>query len=142
MKDFDTIKGMIYDELNSISHNGQLTKETVCVIGELVDILKDIGSIEMFEENIYVEDNCMYHTYDEKERSYSNRMPRGRYYDGSYRYGNDRYMNNRGNRGGYGGYSREDGKEHMSNKLEQLMNEASDQKDKDAIMRLIEQMEH
>ena len=141
MKDFDTIKGMIYDELDNISHNGQLTKETVCVIGELVDILKDIGSIEMFEENIYVEDNGMYHTYDERGKSYSNRMPKNRYYDGSYRYGGGRNIGD-GYHGGYGGYSREDGKEHMINKLEQLMNEASDQKDKDAIRRLIDQMEH
>ena len=141
MKDFDVIKGMIYNELEDISHNGKLTKETVCVIGELVDILKDIGSIEMFEENIYVEDNGAYHTYDERGSSYSNRMPRMRYNDGGYRYGGGQSRNG-SYRGGYGGYSREDGKEHMINKLEQLMDEATESKDKDAIRRLIDQMGH
>ena len=48
--------------------------------------------------------------------------------------------------GGYGrrgrGYSREDGKMHIIDKLEGLMNEAADQKDRDAIQRLIEQMQN
>ena len=108
------------------------------MIGELVDILKDIGTVEMFEENIYVDDNGWYH---EGGEEYSHGyMPR-RYYDGnSYRGG--RGMNNDGSysRRYRGGYSREDGKEHMIQKLENLMNEANDEQDRHAIQRLIDQM--
>ena len=137
MKEFDRIKDMIYEELDGISHDGKLSKDTVCVIGELVDILKDIGSIEMFEENIYVEDNGTYHTPDERG-GYSNRMPR-RYYDGGYQYGGNSYRY--GGTRMRGGYSREDGKAHMVEKLNHLMNEAQNDEDREAIRRLIHEME-
>ena len=39
------------------------------------------------------------------------------------------------------GYSRDDAKEHMIQKLENLMNEAQDEKDRESIHRLSEQME-
>ena len=143
MQEFYQVKNMIYDEIDQISHKGQLNKDAICVLGDLVDILKDIGTIEMFEENIYVEDNGAYHTFDEN-KGYSTRMPRMRYYEGdgyqmgnSYRYGSypmrDRYSRR-------GGYSREDGKEHMIQKLEHLMNEATDEQDRQSIQRLIDQM--
>ena len=57
MKEFDQIKDMVYDELDELSRRGQLTKEAICIIGELVDILKDIGTVEMFEEGIEVPDD-------------------------------------------------------------------------------------
>lgn len=67
---------------------------------------------------------------------YSNR--RGYYNDGSsYEYGG--YSRRGGRRGGY---SRDDGKKHMIEKLHGIMNEASDQKDKESIQRLIDQMNH
>lgn len=144
MKEFDKLKDMIYSELDEISHAGKLDKASVCLIGELVDILKDMGSVEMFEENIYVEDNGMYHTPEERG-GYSNRMPRSGRYDGGYGYSYDNGYNgySRGGNSRYyrnNGYSRTDSKEHMVEKLEQLMMEATDQHDKDSIRQLIDQM--
>ena len=139
MQEFDNIKDMLYCEIDEISHHQKLDMNTVKVLGEIVDILKDIGSVEMFEEGIGVqEDEYSFANGYSRNNGYSQkRMPI--YYDNgnSYRGG----MN-----GGYGrrgrGYSREDGKMHMIDKLEGLMNEAADQKDRDAIQRLIEQMQN
>lgn len=57
MQEFNDIKGMVYDEIENISRQGKLNKESVCILGELVDILKDIGTVEMFEEELYVPEN-------------------------------------------------------------------------------------
>lgn len=139
MQEFDNIKDMLYCEIDEISHHQKLDMNTVKVLGEIVDILKDIGSVEMFEEGIGVqEDEYSFANGYGRNNGYSQkRMPI--YYDNGNSYRGS--MN-----GGYGrrgrGYSREDGKMHMIDKLEGLMNEATDQKDRDAIQRLIEQMQN
>lgn len=147
MREFDNIKDMVYCEIDEISHQGKLDLNTVKVLGELVDILKDIGSVEMFEEGVQI-----------SEDGYSNGMPsmRNNGYDGGYSqkrfpiyYDNGNSYRGNGGRGysrrGRGmmgnGYSRDDAKEHMIQKLENLMNEAQDEKDRESIHRLIEQME-
>ncbi len=135
MKEFDRIKDLVYDEIEQISHRNQLDKDSVCVIGELVDILKDIGTVEMFEEGAYVPE-------DEYSLASGNYSQRGGY---SSRYYNDRGNSYRGGsgytrRGGRSGYSRDDAKDHMIMKLENLMNEAQDEQDKQSIRRLIDQI--
>lgn len=145
MQEFDNVKDMVYCEIDEISHQGKLDMNSVKVLGELVDILKDIGSIEMFEEGINIqEDDYSYGGSYGRNNGYSQRrMPI--YYNDGNSYGNS-YRNNRnnypirGNNNRYG-YSRDDAKEHMIQKLEHLMNEAQDEQDKQAIQRLINQME-
>lgn len=139
MQEFDNIKDMVYCELDEISRQGKMDMNTVKVLGELTDILKDIGSIEMFEEGINIqEDDFMQSNGYSRNGGYSQRrMPV--YYEGnSY---NSRGMSN----GGYSrrsrGYSYDDSKSHMIEKLNHLMMEASDQQDKDTIQRLIDQMQ-
>ena len=139
MNELNRIKDMVYDELAELGHYEKLNKEAVCIIGELVDILKDIGTVEMFEENIYVDDNGMYH--NGEERGYSQGYMPKRYYDGGNSYRSGRFYDNYGYaRRGRGGYSREDGKEHMIEKLHQLMNETQNDHDRESINRLIQQM--
>lgn len=145
MQEFERIKDLVYCELDEISNQGQLDMNTVKVLGELVDILKDIGSVEMFEEGINVQ---------EDEYSFSNGYNRNRmsnngysqrrmpiYYNDGNSYRNSGHMN-----GGYSrrgrGYSYDDSKTHMIEKLHGLMNEAQDQNDKNAIQRLIDQLEN
>ena len=136
MKEFDKIKDMVYDELDELSRQEQLNKEIVCIIGELVDILKDIGTIEMFEEGIEVpEDEYSFASGYSRNGGYSQRRY-GNSYDGnSYRGGRNGYTYGRRGRGGY---SREDSKEHMIQQLHNLMNETSNETDKQSIHRLIE----
>ena len=145
MREFDNIKDMVYCELDEISHQGKLDMNTVKVLGELVDILKDIGSVEMFEEDIDIQGE-EYPTPNEYNRNggYSQRRMPIYYDNGGNSYGNS-YNNYRGGNGGYSrrsrGYSYDDSKAHMIEKLNHLMMEASDQQDKEAIQRLIDQMQ-
>lgn len=135
MKEFDNIKDMIYCEIDEISKHEKLDMTTLKVLGELVDILKDMGSIEMFEEGIQVQDEE--YSFGRNSGYSQRRMPI--YYEGNNSYRNGRGYNNRGYRGGY---SRDGSKDHMIDQLEHLMNEAQDQKDRDSIQRLIEEMEN
>ena len=120
MKEFDRIKDLVYDEIEQISYHNQLDKDSVCVIGELVDILKDIATVEMFEEGIYVPEN----EYSLASGGYS-RGGNQKYYGGN-SYRNNGYTR----RGGRSGYSRDDAKDHMIMKLESLMNDAQDEHDR------------
>ena len=148
MREFDNVKDMVYCEIDEISRQGKLDMNTVEVLGELVDILKDIGTIEMYEDGLYFSDDEPYEN-GYSRIGYPGKFPmyyRNNSYDNgmngnSYRSG--RFMSN-GNRmkGNRGGYSREDSKDHMINKLEHLMNEANNDQDRQAIGRLIEQMQN
>ena len=148
MKEFDNIKDLVYCEIDEISRLNKLDMNTVKVLGELVDILKDIGSVEMFEEGIEVQDD---------EYSFGYSMSNGMMNNGGYSQRRVPIYYNRGNsyrsrgyndmggsysRRGRNGYSREDGKQHMVHKLEELMNEAQNDEDREAINRLIDQMEN
>lgn len=141
MQEFDNIKDMVYCEIDEISHQPKLDMNTVKILGELVDILKDIGSVEMFEEGINVqEDEYSFANGYGRNGGYSQkRMPI--YYNDGNSYRGGRGGNNYGYSRRGRGYSYDDGKGHMIEKLNNLMMEATNQNDKDAIQRLIEQME-
>ena len=147
MREFDQIKDMVYDELDVFSRQGKLTKDAVCMIGELVDILKDIGTVEMFEEGIEVPEDEYSLASGYRNGGYSQKKY---YLGGGYDngYGGNSYRSGRGGSYGYGrhggrsGYSREDSKEHMIQQLHNLMNEAQDESDRQSIHHLIEQMEN
>ncbi len=144
METFESIKDMVYCELDEISRQGKLDMNTVKVLGELVDILKDLGTVEMFEEGINVqEDDYSYgygRSYGDMNNGYSQRrMPI--YYNNGNSYRSGRSMTDGYSRRGRG-YSYDDSKTHMVEKLNHLMMEATDQKDKDAIQHLINQMEN
>ena len=132
MYNFDRIKDMIYREMDGISDEGQLTFDCVQALGEMVDILKDISTVEAMEESNY--------GYSGND-GYSQRGRK--YYDGN-SYGGSYSRNGSGNgmRSSYNsGYSRDDGmKRDMVQKLENLWNETRDEHDKDAIKRLLDQM--
>lgn len=137
MQVFDNVKDMVYCEIDDISHQNKLDMNSVKVLGELVDILKDIGSIEMFEEGINIqEDEYSYNGYRSNNGGYSQRrMPVYYNNSNSYRNGGNSYARRNG-------YSRDDAKHHMIQKLENIMDEATEDKDRNAIQRLIEQMEN
>ena len=144
MEVFDNVKDMVYCEIDEISRRDKLDMNTVKILGELVDILKDIGSIEMFEDGVQIqEDDYSYMNNYSRNNGMGGGYSQKRfpiYYEGnSYRGGYGR-MSNGYSRRRNGGYSREDGKQHIINKLEHLMNEANDEQDRQAIQSLIEQM--
>ena len=141
MVEFDRIKDMVYRELDDISsHGGQMNRDCLETIGELVDILKDIGQVEMFAES-----SIGYDKYA-GEDGYSQRGRNGNgsygryYFDDGMNYGNSyrggRYMN-RGR-----GYSRDDGRQYMIQELENLMNEAQNEHDRQEIKKLVDKMKN
>lgn len=147
---FDSIKDMVYCELDEIAHQGKLDMNTVQVLGELVDILKDIGSVEMFEEGINIQDeeypsNNSYGYgggYSQRRMPiyYNNGSSYNNSYNNSYRNGG-RMMNNNYSRRGRG-YSYDDSKQDIIEELNHLMMKTTDQHDKDAIQNLVDQMSH
>ena len=141
MREFDNIKDMVYCEIDEISHQSKLDMNSLKALGELVDILKDIGSVEMFEEGIEVQDDdySQMNNYSRNGGYSQRRMPI--YYNDGNSYRNGRGMGNGYSRRGRG-YSYDGDKDHMIEELNRLMMKASDQNDKVAIQRLIEQMEN
>ena len=140
---FDDIKDMLYCEIDEIAKQGKLDMTTVKALGEIMDILKDMGTVEMFEEGINIPEDEYSFANSYRSGGYSQkRMPM--YYNDGNSYRSGRSMNTGYSRRGNvrRGYSYDDSKAHMVEKLNHLMMEANDQKDKEAIQRLIEQMEN
>ena len=134
MREFDEIKDMVYGEIDNIARQGSLNNEALCVLGELVDILKDIGTVEMFEEGIQVPEN---------EYSLASGYRNGSIHrndDSGYSYRGGRNYYSDYPRRGRGSYSRDDAHEHMISQLHNIMNDAENEDDRQAVKRLIDQM--
>ena len=167
MEYIEKIKKMLCKELDEYAMKQKLTGGDLDMIWKLTDTVKNLDKIEMLEEESggYSEarggrgrGRSSYamggSSYDD-EMMYSERRGRGRYAkrdsmgrysseDGSYEGGSsyDDYSEENSYRGGRGGrgYSRDDAKDHMLNKLGMMMEDA-DPKEREALkecMRAIE----
>ncbi len=144
---------MVDKGIDEIVSKGALNnKDVVCLAGELIDIRKDIATIEAMEESGYTEMYPRY--YMDDGMSYARH---GRDGDGDGRYNEGRRYSRRGSygnsygesygdsyRGRYGrrGYSRDDGKEEMIEHLERAMRKATTEQERQSIQRMIEQAEN
>lgn len=110
------IREMVDRGIDEITSKGSLDKDTVCLAGELVDIRKDLSTIEAMEESGYSE---MYPYYYEDGMS----MRRGRYSrnDGMRR------------RTSYRDYSRNDLVDH----LEEMMRNATTDHEREKYRKMI-----
>ena len=146
----NTLKSIMEDELKQYERKEQLTKEDICIIGEMVDIVKDIETINAMKEasaNGWSRDYGMDYSrgYDD---DYSNAY---RYsYDGRGRDNRDSrysetgsYARGRDSMGRYTsrdeGYSRHS-KDEMIKHLEQLMMNARTPEERENYRATIEQM--
>ena len=124
---FDKLRDMIGSEMDQITARGELDENSLACTYKMVDILKDLGEIEM------------------NDGGYSQRyMPQ--YPINSYGMGGNSYRNNntmyRGNSyrnsyNGMGGYSRTG---DTMDKLHQMMNEAQTEHERETIRRVMETM--
>lgn len=149
------IKEMLMNELHDVEEKlkkaggGKLSAGDLEYIHKLTDTVKNIDKIEMLEEDDgyseasdWMGEGRMYGTsYARGRGRNARRDSMGRYsreggysddgmgYDGgsSYREGRG------GSGGGRGGYSRAEGKEHMIEKLEDMMEDAGTDKEREAI---------
>ena len=135
MKALEHLKELLEEEIKKVAKKGDITPAEVEAMYKVVDIIKDIDTIEAMEE--YGED-------DEEEysnRGYSRRgySSRRSYMDGggSYRRGGRSSAYRGGgsyNRRSYRGYSMEESRDAMMSKLEEAMNEATTEHERQAIM--------
>ena len=136
MDDYKKLCDLIHHEIDKEVNKGSLTPDSIRTIGYAIDVVKDIKTIEAMEE--YGDDGYSghypdkgwrvmpYYAYDDMpERSYARRR------DSMGRYSRD-------NHEWHGGYSRDENIDH----LERMMNTAKSDQEREAIRKLIVQMEN
>lgn len=127
MDSMDRLKDMLQCEIDKIADQGELTAGSLETIGKLLDAVKDISEINAMDD------------YGYSQRGYGRPM----YYDESYNNGGSSYRG-RSMRGGMsrrGRYSYDDGRDYMIDQLEQMMEQAGTEKERQAIQKCIKQME-
>lgn len=138
-----------YEEKAKKMSGGKLSAGDLETIHKLTDTVKNIDKIEMLEDGGYPEatdfmgEGRMYGTSYDNGSSYA----RGRRYakrDSMGRYSRDAYPHddNMNYSRGYHGYSRDGAKEHMVEKLEDMMEDAGSEKERQAIRQCIQKIEN
>ena len=132
MKALYDLRDMLEDELKKVTKKEEMDVASVELTYKMVDILKDIATIEAMESSDYTEgysraDGMMYNG---GSYGYRNRV----YDDGSYavRDSRGRYSRN--------GYSRNDEHDHMIQKLERMLNETADETVRRSIQKSIDDL--
>ena len=146
-----------YEEKLKKAGDGKLSAGDLETLHKLTDTVKNIDKIEMLEGDEgyseatdFMGEGRMYGTsYNDGGSSYARGRGRnarrdsmGRYSreGGSYRGGSSYATDGRGNRNA--NYSRGDAKEHMLDKLEEMMEDASSEKDREAIRQCMQKIEN
>ena len=127
MKGMEEMRDLLCKELDKIAMKGELTAGQLDTIDKLTHSIKSLDTIMAMEEAGYSND--------------------GSYYDGSYddRYDDGSYARRRDSMGRYSrrGYSRRysrDDKEDVVEKIEDMMQETSDQHVKSALKKALQAM--
>lgn len=133
MKVYDDIKDMLCDELQEIAKKKELTTNSLEVLYKGVDILKDLSTIKAMEQEYGYSQDGGY------SQGYWNRTP-FYMYDGDMSHG--RSYAQRDERGRYSSdYSRNDGYSgDTREELRQMMNRASNDKEREAIRKALDSM--
>lgn len=125
MDSLSRLRDMLQCEIDKIADQGELTAGSLETVGKLVDAMKDIDEITQYDNG-------------HSARGYGYRMPF--YYDeASYNDGSNRGRSMRGMPRGR--YSYADGRDHLIEQLEQMMDQAGTEKERQAIQKCIKQME-
>lgn len=119
----EQLKEMLYCELDEMTKSGDLNMGSLKAIGEILDAIKDIETIEAMSHGGYSGEEG------------GNSM-RGRYYRDGYAmegYEGNSYYRKRNRMGQFSRYSREGEKEQLVEKLETLMNDTTNGGDRQAL---------
>lgn len=108
---------MLNDEMGKILSTGDISKEKLCLIGEIVDIMKDIKEIdgEDMEGGMYKGNS---------NRGYSQRYNSYNSYNNGYSYRRGRSMDSE--------------RDHIMSKMEQFMNQASNENERQLVRRIMD----
>ena len=127
------LKDKLCKELDEIARKGELGAGDLEIIHKLTDTIKNLGKIEMLEDDGYSQAG-------DWEADMRGTYGRGSSYRGRKRDSMGRYS--RDGRGGRGGYSRHDAKEAMMEQMEMLMDQAGSEREREAIRRCMGQLEN
>jgi hypothetical protein len=125
------LKNMLYEELKKYEDGGELSVGSLDIVHKITDTIKNIDKIEMLEE----------------EGGHSERRGYSRDGDWMARGSYDDDLSSRRNRDSMGRYSREsyderrsyaDGKEHMIERIEEMMREARNPHEREALRKCLE----
>lgn len=125
------LKDMLCEELEEIAEKGELTAGSLETIDKLTHSIKSIATIMAMEDAGY-------------SREYVSKYDGGSYRGGSYAQRRDsmgRYSRRGSYAGRRGGYSRDDEHDKMVEKLERMMEQATDQNVKTALQEAITAIE-
>lgn len=133
MEYMDKLRDKLCDELDEIARKPEMSAGDLETAHKLTDTIKNIDKIEMLEED------GSYSQAGDWEMEGRGSYNRGSSYRGRKRDSMGRYSRD----GNYSRrmYSRGDAKEHMMMELEEAMNAATSERDKDIIRRAMSQLE-
>ena len=141
MKHLEKLKEALCEELDKFGKSGDITVNSLEKIHKLTDTIKNIDKIMMLEEDggyseTYMGDGAMYGGSYARGRRYAKRDSMGRYSSegGSYE-GGSSYE-----RGGQGGYSRDEATDWMMRELGSMMEDA-DPKQRETLKKWMRELE-
>ncbi len=153
MEELHKLKSMLERELEEFSRRDSIESYDLDTIHKLTDTIKNIDKIKMIEEGGYSEDGYSQARgggnrggggsnrgggYSREGGGYSQE---GGSYAGGGSYGDEGgYSEARRRRDERGRYSRDDGRDDMVNRLEEMMSRAGSDRDREEIRRMIERM--
>lgn len=127
------LKEKLCKELEEIARKGELGAGDLEIIHKLTDTIKNLDKIEMLEEDGYSRAGNW-------EADMRGTYGRGSSYRGRKRDSMGRYS--REGRDGRGGYSRDNAKDEMMRHLDEMMDSASSEKEREIIRRTMSQLEN
>ena len=138
MEYMDKLKDKLCKELDEYARKPDMSAGDLEAIHKLSDTIKNLDKIEMLEDDRYSQRGYSREGGNSYARgsSYANR---GMHYVRGH-YSRDGYSDE--GRGGRGGYSRHDAKEAMMNQMENLMDEAESEREREIIRRAMSQLEN
>lgn len=125
------LKEKLCDELEEIARKGEFSAGDLEAVHKLTDTIKNIEKISMLEED------GGYSQAGDWEMEGRGSYGRGSSYRNQRRDSRGRYSRDRGRM-----YSRADGKEHMMEQMEMLMEQAGSEREREAIRRCMGQLEN
>ena len=128
--------------------SGKMSMGDLESIHKLTDTVKNILKIDMLEEETgysedghYMGEGRIYGTSYARGRTRAKRDSMGRYSRDGSRYSYDDDMSYARSRGYRGGYSRDEGKHYMMDRLGELMDEASTPTEREALKKCMQALE-
>lgn len=145
----EDLKDLLCAELEDYAEKGKKANKMSAgdleAIHKLTDTVKNIMKIDVLKEEAgysedghYMGEGRIYGTSYARGHTRAKRDSMGRYSRDGGRYSYDDDMSYARSRGYRGGYSRDEGKSYMMDQLNELMEEASTQAEKDALRRCMD----